>query len=93
MDNMNKQQIEREIMNERVLEYIIMGIVSASGWIAAIGRSAFMSSILQKVSEKFVSKEIYEKDMEMIRTSLKSIESKVDSGMNKLEAKIDKLTD
>ena len=93
-NNMNRQQqIEREIMSEKELEYIIMALVSLSGWITAIGHRVLMSSLIEKASQKFVSKEIYEKDMEVIRASLSSIASKVDNGMHKLEAKIDKLTD
>jgi hypothetical protein len=90
---MSRQQLEKEIMNEKVLEYVIMGLVSLSGWITAIGHRVLMSSLIEKASQKFILKEIYEKDMEIIRASLKSIETKVDSGMDKLEAKIDKLTD
>ncbi len=87
------RQREQDIMNEKVLEYIIMGLVSISGWITAIGHRVFMSSLMEKVGQRFVSKEIYEKDMKAIQASLSSIETKVDIGMDKLENKIDKLTE
>lgn len=68
-------------MAEKVIEYGLMGIVSISGWVFAVWGKALTSSILEKVSDRFVLKEMHEKELANIREGLRVIETKLDKLM------------
>lgn len=68
-----------------VVKYILMAVLSLSGWIAAIGHKALISSILEKISSKFVSKEIYDRDQQHLMQSLELIKESISALNNKID--------
>jgi hypothetical protein len=68
-------------MSEKIIEYVLMAIISLSGWIFAIGHKAIISSIMEKAGERFVSKEIHDKELDSIKEGLRAIETKIDKLM------------
>jgi hypothetical protein len=77
---LSRQGLKR-IKMEKVIEYALMAIVSLSGWLVAIGRRAMVAAIMEKAGSRFVSKEMYDKELQNVRESLRVIETKIDKLM------------
>lgn len=62
---------------EKVIEYIVL----LSGWIFAIGLKGVVSRVMEKVTARFVTKEIHEKEMLYVKDALRIIDAKIDKLM------------
>lgn len=72
---------------DKVIEYAVL----LSGWIFAIGIKGVLSRVMDKVSARFVTKEVHEKELLHVKDALRTIEANMKESLKTIETKIDKL--